>query len=188
MSISLRGIKRWYCAPKFCGGAGIRKDTRNSPSARTLRPGAVQKFSTATSRRPLGTGNHADSPMSNQCWRSIRRWRGVTKIATSRGPPLDLHAADQRKGVHQTWIGFGNRRHRHRLCKRGSQHQAANHCAHCTRAALVSGMFLTSTTSSRRRRPSRICTMRSVPPASTRAWEPLAASRETASSTVLAAT
>src|SRR5205807_9063469 len=48
-------------------------------------------------------------------------------------------------------------------------------------------MCLTSTTQSRERRPSRTCTIRSVPPARTRARSPFSASRATASATVFGA-
>ena len=54
MSISLRGMKRRKRAPLPAAGGGKRSETTNSPASSTLRPGAVQKSSTATLRRPFG--------------------------------------------------------------------------------------------------------------------------------------
>ena len=54
MSISLRGMNRSKAAPLLAAGAGKASATSSSLGCSTLRPGAVQKSSTGTLRRPPG--------------------------------------------------------------------------------------------------------------------------------------
>ena len=54
ISISLRGMKRWYAAPDPFSGAGTSSATSSSPRPSTFAPGAVQNSSTGTRRSPCG--------------------------------------------------------------------------------------------------------------------------------------
>ena len=166
---------------------GRRRETRASPGSRRARarscPARCRTRPTGTRAPALRAGDVAGHVVGDQRGNRVGRRRGVAQVAADAGPALDLPAADDPGRIGQRRIGGRDLRRRRRCGSRAPPPPAAGPALRLYVSSISSGIFLTSTTRSASRSPSRSCTIRSVPPVSTRARSPRAASRLTASST-----
>ena len=158
----------------------------DSPGCSTFRPGPVQKSRPCTLRWPSGPAMSALSRPGDQRRNRVGRRRRVAQVAADARPALNLPAADDPGRIGQGRIRRRDRR-RSRKCDSTAPPRPAAGRLRRARSSISSGIFLTSTTRSASRSPSRSCTMMSVPPARILAVPLCLASRAVASASVAGA-